>query len=178
VDKDYLIKLTLAVYRVTELFPENENLRGEMRNLANEILANLVSNNSENSSRNIEEIKNIFGLAEAKDWVDSRNFLVLQREYDKIEKLLGKEQPISTGKTVENSFSRSLQIKERTKKRQERIVEILKGNKETKLGDLIRAFPGVNPRTLIRDLDSCLQVGLLAKTGNGRGAFYTVRNVT
>jgi len=40
VDKDFLIKLTNNLYRLTLLFPKKEPLRYKMRELADEILAN------------------------------------------------------------------------------------------------------------------------------------------
>ena len=161
---DFYIKLTLAVYRVTELFPKQAALKRDIRNLANEILVNLINNNSENSSRNIEKIKNLFGLAEAQNWIYPRNFLVLEREYDKI------EQGINTGKTVEKPRT--------TQKRKQRILETLEGNSKIKVGDLIKIFPDINRRTILRDLENFSQAGLVVKSGNGRGACYKLRNAT
>lgn len=161
---DFYIKLTLAVYRVTELFPEQATLKRDIRNLANEILVNLISNNSENGSRNIKVLKHLFDLAEAENWADSRNFSVLRREYDKIGKL------INTGKTVEKPRT--------TQKRKQRILETLEGNSKIKVGDLIKIFPDINRRTILRDLENFSQAGLVVKSGNGRGACYKLRNAT
>ena len=41
-NKDYLIKVTLAVYKVTGMFPNREPLRYQIRQRANEILAELL----------------------------------------------------------------------------------------------------------------------------------------
>ena len=161
---DFYIKLILAVYRVTELFPEPATLKRDIRNLANEILANLINHQSENGSRNIETLKHLFDLAEAENWVDSRNFFVLRREYDKI------EQSIDTGKTVEKPRT--------TQKRKQRILETLEENSKIKVGDLIKIFPDINRRTILRDLEHFSQAGLIVKSGNGRGACYTLRNAT
>ena len=40
---DFYIRLTLAVYKVTELFPKDEPLRQNIRDLANEILIGLIN---------------------------------------------------------------------------------------------------------------------------------------
>ena len=161
---DFYIKLTLAVYRVTELFPEQATLKHDIRNLANEILANLINNQNENISRSIEILKDCFKQAETQNWVDSRNFSVLHREYDKIEQL------INTGKTVEKPRT--------TKNRKEKILETLEENNKIKVGDLIKIFPNINRRTILRDLENFSQTGLVVKSGNGRGACYTLRNAT
>ena len=164
---DFYIKLTLAVYRVTELFPEKVTLKHDIRGLANEILAVLISNQGEDSSRLIENIKSLFKLAEAENWVDSRNFLVLQREYDKIQKLIEKE-PISTGKPVEKP--RTTQ-----KRRKERILEILKEKRKLQLRELIQNFPQVSKRTLMRDLEKLYRVGTVVRVGNGRASCYNIK---
>ncbi len=162
--KDFYIKLTLSVYRVTELFPENETLKHEIRNLANEILANLIINNFKDCSRNIKSLKDLFSLAEKQDWVDSRNFFVLHREYDKIKR------PINTGKPVEKPRT--------TKNRKEKILETFQENKKIKIGDLTKIFPNINRRTLLRDLENFSQAGLIIRNGNGRGACYMLKNAT
>jgi len=92
-DIEHILKLTLAVYKVTGLFPE-EGLKHQIRESANKILADFLYNQDENCSRTIKGLLGLFNEAEAKDWVDPRNFLVLYREYDR---LLGlAKQPDST----------------------------------------------------------------------------------
>jgi len=167
--KDFYIRLTFAVYKVIELFPEKEPLKHDIRNLANEILVNLINNNSENGSRNIESLNNLFDLAEEKNWIDRRNFLVLRREYNKIDGL-SKNKEVFSGKAGENSFS--------NKRRRGEILNIMKQNNKTKIGILAKNFPNINRRTLLRDLDGFCQVGLVKKNGNGRGVYYIMKNAT
>ena len=169
---DFYIRLYLAVYRVTELFPDKEALKNDIRISANEILVDLINNHYESTSRSIDNLNGLFDLAGEQNWVDKRNFLVLSREYNKIQRL------INAGKTVENSFSKKRGFSPKTQKRKEKILELLKENNKIKLGDLTKVFPNINRRTLIRDLENLNQVSLVAKNGNGRGIYYTVRNVT
>lgn len=169
--KDFNIKLVLAVYKVTELFPKEATLKNDIRILSNEILAGL-DNDSDSLSQKIKDIKVLFSLAEAENWVDSRNFLVLQREYDKIDGL------INAGKPVEKSFSSPIRYSKKTKERQGRILDIIKENQRVKLGDLMRSFPDLNRRTLLRNLDDLSQSGLVVKDGNGRGSCYILKNAT
>ena len=91
-NKDDIIKLTLAVYQVTGLFPENEPLRHQIRQKANDILADFISLNflnfkKQEISKEVNIILAYFSVAEEQNWVDNRNFSVLRREYKKIREL-------------------------------------------------------------------------------------------
>ncbi len=77
---------------------------------------------------------------------------------------------VSSGKTVENSFP--------NKDRHGEILNIMKQNGKTKIGDLTKNFPNLNRRTLLRDLDNFCQIGLVEKNGNGRGVYYIMKNTT
>jgi len=167
---DFYIKLILAVYRVTELFPEGEPLKWQIRESANKILIDLITDNKpENISQEIKAIKNYFALAEAQNWLDSRNFFVLRREYDKIESL------INTGKTVEKSFSR-FNENHLNKRRQEKILEILKEKDRIQTKELIQRFPQISKRTLIRDLEELYRAGIVVRVGNGRASCYNIKS--
>lgn len=191
IDREYYQKLTLAVYRVTEFFPEKEPLRFQIRELADKILANLVlanphPENIANKGDLLKDIKALFSyfdLADLQNWVDPRNFSVLKREYGKIQKPLeeaavlsefsapaaSKSVLLNTGKSVENSFSGNSQ----NGNRQEKILEAINGNGMVKIGDLLRLFPGVNRRTVLREMDKICQTGAVVRNGHGRGAHYT-----
>jgi hypothetical protein len=97
-------QLAAAVYRVTELFPENEPLRYKIREIAVEILADFAvfqdletqgaeteqgfsrKNQLKNQIFSKIEILNnyYFDLAREQAWVHPLNFLILKREYDKM----------------------------------------------------------------------------------------------
>lgn len=192
-DKDYYQKLTLAVYRVTEFFPEKEPLRFQMRELADKILAYLILANPhpENVSskgdllKDIQTLYGYFDLADMQKWVDSRNFAVLKREYDNIRKPIENTSILhefavlsNTEKTVENSFPLLVGRQEKRVQngqnghRQEKILEVMNGNGMVKIGELIKMFPGINRRTVLRDLDKLCQDGAAVRNGNGRGAHY------
>lgn len=158
-DKEHLLKLTLAVYRVTALFPAGEELGSKIRESADSILCNSLRN--ENTSRSIEEVLGLFDLAEKKKWVDSRNFLVLRREYDATQRVSIDDK--ACGEAVENPLFAG---------RQEKILAVMDGNGTVKIGDLAKLFPGVNRRTVLRDLDKLCQIGAVVRDGNGRGAHY------
>lgn len=169
--EDFYKKLSLAVYRVTELFPEREPLKFQIRELANEILkCLLLGQDKEKCSFFLKVLENYFDLAEAQNWVDSRNFLVLRREYDKIKKTLG-NRLISwekTGKMVQRKSKK----REVSQQRKGKILEVLREKKKIHLKEITQIFPEVSKRTLIRDLEELYQQGEIIRIGNGRSSCY------
>ena len=91
-EKSYFVKLTQAVYRTTDLFPEGESLKGKIRDKANEILTDLVLNDpqaKEQTIRAIDVLKSYFEVARIQNWTNPLNFIILEQEYDKITEELG-----------------------------------------------------------------------------------------
>jgi len=164
---DFYIKLTLAVYRVTELFPKEEVLKQNIRDLANEILVDLISNNHKKCAGDIKALNQVLNLAQAYNWVDGRNFSVLLREYAKIEILAEKQVKTLSGKTVEKPL--------KTQKRKSEILKVLQEKKKIQLRELVQAFPQVSKRTLMRDLDELYRAGTVIRVGNGRGSCYNIQ---
>lgn len=164
---DFYIKLTLAVYKVTELFPKDEVLKYNIRDLANEVLTALINKQSEDIIRLIESLNNLFDSAQAKNLVDSRNFSVLRREYAKIENLAKKQAKTLSGKTVEKPRT--------TQRRKEEILKVLQEKKKIQLRELIQTFPQVSKRTLMRDMEELYRAGTVIRVGNGRGSCYNIK---
>ena len=164
---DFYIKLTLAVYKVTELFPKDESLKRNIRDLANEILTALINKQGEDISRLIEDLNNLFDSAQAQNLVDSRNFLVLRREYAKIENSAKKQAKTLSGKTVEKPRT--------TQNRKQEILRILQEKKKIQLRELTQTFPQVSKRTLMRDLEEFYQSGIVVRVGNGRASCYNIK---
>lgn len=94
-----IFELTLALYRVTDFFPQGEVLRKHLREKANEIFGSVseygVSNGSDLEAvavlAKIEAIKGYFGLARAMRFVKPINITVLEREYDFLADFFGRE---------------------------------------------------------------------------------------
>ena len=164
--KESYIRLTLGVYKVSQLFPEKvpegNPLKNDLRKLADEILVSLLCDRYRECPENIKLIQNLFNLAESRGLVDPRNFLVLRREYAKIS-----EKPVDNFSDIGKK-----------KRRRAVILGILKNNDKVKLSDLAKNFPGLNRRTLIRDMGVFCQTGVIERSGGGRGAYYTIKNAT
>lgn len=163
--KELYIRLTLGVYKVSQLFQNQEPLKNDLRELADKILVSLLCGNYQGCSENIKLIQKLLSLAESRGLADPRNFSVLRREYAKIGE-----------KPVDNSSSNS-KNSERSE-RQEVILDILKNNGKVKISYLAKSFPDINRRTILRDLGTFCQTGMVERSGSGRGACYNIRNAT
>jgi hypothetical protein len=97
--KDRLIKIILALYRVTEFFPKKEPLKFFLREKSIQIFDNAIlffSKNDlnineqqrepylKNIFKDINQLQSYFEVAEKQNWVKRENFLVLKREYDNL----------------------------------------------------------------------------------------------
>jgi hypothetical protein len=162
-NKDDIIKLTLAVYQVTALFPENEPLQHQIRQKANDILAGFINIGSSFSKREeilrqIQVILAYFSVAKQQNWVDSKNFLVLDREYKKIRDFFLKS-PLKQPKIAKKPQNPALKKQEPLNRetsnpnnRQEKIIEMVENKGEISLAELRQVFSGITSRTLRRDL--------------------------
>jgi len=99
--KDKFIKITSAVYRLLDFFPEGEPLKNRAKDKALEITENLVlvfdtqgwasmqkDRAMDQLSKDIEILLNYLKLAKSFGWIDSINFLIIEKEYENIRKLI------------------------------------------------------------------------------------------
>ena len=93
-DKNYFIKLTSKLYRLTLFFPENDPLREKMRKLGADILANLIFILEgafyqsralvDNTRKDVEALICFFEVVRTLNWIDPSDLLEIQKEYSKI----------------------------------------------------------------------------------------------
>ena len=176
-EKNYIIKLTLALYRVTELFPAKEPLKFFLREKADEILADFVcgerkSKFSESILEDIEILQNYFKIAEKQNWVDEKNFLVLEREYVKISRWVKEPKELKESKKGKTQEKMSLMEENYDNKRREKILEILRKKRKAQTGEFEKFFPEVTKRTLRRDFQYLLDKRLVKRVGNANRTFY------
>ena len=98
-DKDYFIKLTTNLYRLTLLFPKKEPLRYKTRELADDILSNCIlafTDNPKESknllsevNKNLEILDGYLELAKSQNWVSPFDVFEIQKEYSKIREQIG-----------------------------------------------------------------------------------------
>jgi len=193
-DKEDFIKLTLALYRVTELFPKNEPLKLKLRSLSLDILSslNLLEGNPvsllpkekdeiiKKGLQDLELLKGYLQVAKEQGWVDNRNFLVLEREYSRLQPYLQylENESLNTrekqqSKNKENKREERLEpIDDEISGFQKKILEILEQKGKLKAGEVSQFLPELTSRTVRRHLKILKAKKLIEISGNGPQTFY------
>jgi hypothetical protein len=93
-NKSYFIELTNRLYRITFFFPMKEPLRHKVREVADDILANLVLilegeiNERKEAAfsveKSIEILDALLELAKSQNWIDSEEIKKIQEKYKEI----------------------------------------------------------------------------------------------
>jgi len=175
-DRDYLIKLTLAVYKVTNVFPDKEPLKFLIREKANQVLADFILKSKEkNIQENIDVLNGYFGIAEKQNWVDELNFLVLKREYNEIigelEDKIDKVEKISKKTKPSNPHPDPILLNNRC----EKILDVLKEKEKAQIWEFKKVFPEVTKRTLRRDFEFLLKQRLVVRAGENNNVYYMLK---
>jgi len=195
-EKDSIINLTKALYKVTSLFPEKETLINSIRKRGNLILSFLIIINNKNlilggeelktfsikCKRNIKILLSYFEIAESQNWIDPKNFEILKNQYGLILKEL-KNIKIVEKKAVDKSEKKIVETKKETNESkfvlsevQEKVITILQGNGKMRPCDLNQFFLGINPRSIRRELQDLKNRGIVVSNGSGRKTFYEMNS--
>ena len=195
-EKDSIINLTKALYKVTSLFPEEETLINSIRKRGNLILSFLIIINNKNlilggeelktfsikCKRNIKILLSYFEIAESQNWIDPKNFEILKNQYRLILKEL-KNIKIVEKKAVDKSEKKIEETKKETNESkfvlsevQEKVVTVLQGNGKMRPCDLNQFFPDINPRSIRRELQDLKSRGIVVSNGSGRKTFYEMNS--
>jgi len=172
-DKDFLIKLTNNLYRLTLLFPKKEPLRYKMRELADDILVN-------QTEEKLEILNSFFEVAKSQNWVSPSNVLEIQQEYSKIGgeiKKLSSSTPARTEMASSEVEPRKIEGNGSLERnpRQQKILEILKEKGKAQVWEIKQIFPEVTKRTLRRDFEGLLNQGLIERIGERNETFYQLK---
>lgn len=192
-DKNFLIKLTTNLYRLTLLFPKKEPLRYKTRELADDILANcvLILGGSLHKSKNLvleaekdlEVLDGYFEVAKSQNWVSPFDILEIQKEYSKIKDEIARLAALeSIQEKIKDPQSASLEpivaLDSRTKergKREEKILEVLRERGRIQVGELKQISPQISKRTLRRDFRALIEQGLVERIGEKNDTFYQLK---
>lgn len=165
---------------MTDGFPEGEPLKFKIREMANQILSDLVLFNptgGEKIVKDIEVLDNYFEVARIQNWVNPLNFFVLEQEYGKIKESMANsekapkavpKQPVVSGLAHPTSEPRS-------DGRHQKILEILKEKGQTQVWEIKKIFPEVSKRTLRRDFDYLLKQGIIERIGEKNDTSYKIK---
>ncbi len=184
-NKEYCLKLCLAVYKVTKSFPEKEPLKFNIRGRVNNILVKLISCNpsatlldKKTFSKDVEILNAYFGIAQQQNWVNPDNFTILQKEFNKLKQEFegndkrDKGEQGNLGNKGEDRGDMGNVGEEELQGRQKKILEIIKQKQECKMFDIANSFQTISRRTLQRDLDFLYQRGLIKRQGEHRNLVY------
>lgn len=160
------VRLSLAVYRVTDLFPQGEALTYQIRELTNQIVADLTAKQTQKAAVKMKVLLQYFQVAKVQNWTKKLNFDILSKEYAS---LLSELAP----KRSRKKRKMQLEVSSALNDRQASILAY--GQKSPAFGirDLVAAFPQCSRRTLNRDLDFLCSLNCLARNGRGRTVTYT-----
>jgi len=186
-----IIKLTNAVYKVTNLFPAKDPLKIAIRKEALDVLffSILVAKGIDPKSKgnvftSLKLLEAYFQISSKQNWVDERNFEILQAEYDKVkqlfEELSKKSKPEKkkpdlnqpkeekkeiTGKQIEYEKLSDIQLK---------VLEILQNKGQLKPNELKEFFPKVSARSIRRELRELKEKNIICAFGSGKAIFYEI----
>ena len=167
-DKEKLIDLTNRLYRQTLLFPKKEPLRYKIREAADEILARFVKGLP--VAKETEALKSYFAVAKFQNWVSYFDILEIEKEYDKINDRIARGQTSGTSAKELSSLDLSLDS------RKQRILKILKEKEKIQVGELQTILADVSKRTLRRDFERLLEIGLVQRKGQKNETFYSLKS--
>jgi hypothetical protein len=196
-DKENLIQITTDVYRLTLLFPKKEPLRYKAREIADEVLDGYLRTKNlpkkpENCFKelliNLDILDCYFEIAKKQNWLSAFDILKVQENYanlkKELEELLRAEtkEKTSLQEPGEVSLLESLSGPEEealTREtsqvlRQKKIIEILKQKGKGQVWEFKKIFPEVTKRTLRRDFEHLLKLGLVKRIGERNNTYYQV----
>lgn len=185
--------MSLAIYRVTDAFPQGEALSEQLRRLANEIVGDLTGGDFGCAQKKIAIILNYFKIARPQNWVKEINWLILKNEYQFLSQSLVLEEKIQeagildrksqeeakkpsimshnirkTEKRVQEPILKDFDISSR----QEKILAEINKRNKAKISELVPLFKTVSARTLRNDISFLLEKKLIVKEGFNKSATY------
>jgi heat shock protein HspQ len=199
---DFFVKLTLGAYRVTDLLPSQGQEKGEIRSLANSVLAHLILFSETNPVTQEQRqslipkiqgeigslvshfavLKNNGKAVQAlngpsgPERVEPKYFLILEKEYQGVSKWV-EEQQLEPSKSDLGMVPKpDLEKAENSlSERQKRILGILQNKEKTQVWELQKVLTEVTKRTLRRDLDELLSLNLIERKGEWNAVFYRLK---
>ncbi|OIO46256.1 hypothetical protein COX24_02655 [bacterium (Candidatus Gribaldobacteria) CG23_combo_of_CG06-09_8_20_14_all_37_87_8] len=196
VDNTRVIKLTLALYKITEGFPEKEPLKYHLREQANLILENYilkqkkellqeekkqVASLREKTFLSVECLQGFLEVAKKQAWANQNYLGVISQEYNNLLSFF-KAEPLKKTeikKCLEKaSVNHSVEPNHKALKDKVRclkIVDLLKQKKSAQIKDLKESFPDVTKRTLRRDFEFLAKEGIVKRVGDKNETEYVLR---
>ena len=162
---DELLKLTNAVYKVLEFFPESDPLKNRAKDKALAIMSAFDGGKASNDD--IDILLGYLWIAKSQGWLNSFNYIIIANGYENI-----KKQPPS--KPTEKAPNPVLNDMGAFSDRQKKIIDFLSKNEKGQVMDLQMVLPKITKRTIRRDLDELLKAGKIVRAGEFNQVFYKI----
>lgn len=190
-----IIKLTNAVYKVTDLFPAKDPLKMAVRKEALNVLFSSIlflkgfnPKNKEESLASLKVLEAYFEVCKKQNWVNEKNFEVLKREYNKVggflkektikkeaikKEVVLKEKPVKKQETNPEITNKDIEY-EKLSDIQLKLLEILQNKGKLKPNEINAFFPRLSPRSVRRELKELREKNIISSFGGGKSIFYGI----
>lgn len=190
-DLDYLTRLTVSLYKLSEEL-EDGLLRLKLKRLGAEVLRDFARFEALNPKTehgkevfsSISELKSALRWARRNKELERKEFLGLREEYEKVESLVRgslpeEEEPEREEKKRDPGSEKEKPEKEQNrleglKKRQKKVLSILERKERAQVSELKKFFPEISKRTLRRDIDTLLSRDLILRKGRWNDVYYVL----
>ena len=184
-----LEKITMAIYLVTDFFPNGEPLKYHLRDKCVSLMSFIMSfNNSQESFTKIyslsSEINSLLKLSASSKLVSEMNYSILVNEYGKFLKMIKDSEP-ERNMLSRNFFKAEESISEVTTKdkiykgqykgqkdRMSLILEFIKSQKTPSIKDIAAKIKDCSEKTIQRELGVLIDQGLIRRVGERRWSHY------
>lgn len=178
-----LLKLTDAVYKLLEYFPESDPLKNRAKDKALAITENWASFQDPKGIERakiqiLEDIDVLLGylwIGKTQGWLNFVNCLIVSNEYEKLKKSVQNLPLANIVAGPQQSSPKASLGGEQISPRQRKIVEFLTKNEKGQVMDLQTVLPDVTKRTIRRDLDELLGQGKIDRMGGFNQIFYKIK---
>ena len=166
-DKKKLIELTNKLYKLTLFFPKKEPLRYRIRETADRILEDFITQKV--IHRDLEVMDAYLEVVKWQSWISYFDVLKMKEEYGKI-----KDSPIIEKPLIKEKETLVVEkdIKKELGERQIKILEILKEKEMVQVWEVNKVLSDVSKRTLRRDFEQLLKQGFVDRVGEKSKTFY------
>jgi len=195
-DKDKIItdrvkKLTEALYRVTDLYPDREPLKWALRESSLSIYTNLMSIMSDRNFKNfggitkdISNIINTLDLASLGGFISDINFEILKREYSSLKSMIDSqkelvliEQKIELEQPQKKIVAVSDRVSDTMSDRKSKIMDIISKEGKKTIKEILPIFDNISEKSVQRDLLELVKSGKLITEGEKRWRAYSITQI-
>lgn len=198
---DRIKKLTEALYRVTELYPDQEPLKWALRENAVYLYDNLMSisdmsdrklrHNFKEILSSLSQIINKLDLASLGGFISDINFEIIKKEYGSLKDFIENQQQfifsqeellikpeLPVRHSVSNEKTLSVQhigqkiLSDKTEDRKQKILNLLKNNDKKTIKEISSIFEDISEKSIQRDLADLVESGRLLANGERRWRVY------